>query len=121
MAMDIGDYIKFKPKGADDGLPPKVPVFRMYNRPLRVLKWEIKPSRFADGSGCFAEITVETLDNRGETVRFNTGSQVVVSQLDEIAKAMNDQGVEGDRTFTCVLRSMGNFIKMYPLEEAMQK
>ena len=113
--MDIGDLIKFRPKGADDGLPPKVSIFRLYNRAIRVLQWEVRPSRFSDGSGEFAEITAEILDS-AETVRFNTGSKVIVSQLIEIAKELDARKCE-DRTFTCVVRSMGNFVKMYPVEE----
>lgn len=117
--MDIGELIKFKPKGADDGLPPKVSIYRLYNRPVHVLKWEVKSSRFDDGSGQFAEVTVKILDN-GEEVRFNTGSRVIISQLEEVAKAMDAMGQEEDRTFTCVIKSMGNFVKMYPVEQSKE-
>ena len=114
--MDIGELIKFKPKGADDGLPPKVSIYRLYNRPVHVLKWEVKSSRFDDGSGQFAEVTVKIQDN-GETVRFNTGSRVIISQLEEVAKAMDARCIEDDRTFECCIKSMGNFVKMYPTDD----
>lgn len=115
--MDIGDLIQFKPKGADDGKPPKVPVYRLYNRPIRVLAWTIQNSRFSDGSGEFAEVVCETLDGEKETLRFNAGSKVVCDELERVSEALN--GIKpppDDRSFTCVIRATGNFIKMYPLE-----
>ena len=114
--MDISDYIKFNPKRERDGLPSKVPVYRVYNRPLTILKWEIKSSQFADGSGSFVEITAQPLYGDTRIIRFNTGSKVIISQLEEITKAMNQRKVM-DRTFTCVLRSYSNFIKLLPLND----
>lgn len=116
--MDISDFIQFKPKGADDGKPPKVSVHQLYNRPIRVISWHIQNSRFTDGSGEFAEVVCETLDGERGLVRFNTGSRVVCEQLVNVAKAMDAcQPPLIDRSFTCVIKEISNFIKMFPLEE----
>ena len=115
--MDIGDYIKFTSPEEARKRPPKVKVASLYNRPIRVTRWEIRSSRFADGAGEFAEVDCE-ISGTGEAVRFNTGSRVVISQLLEVAKAMDEAGAD-DRTFSCVIRAMGSFIKLFPaLQEA---
>ena len=114
--MDISDLIKFRPPGADDGKPPKVKLAALFNRPVLVTGWTIQQSRFTDGSAFFAEVEVNTLDTQ-ETVRFNTGSKVICDQLNEVSKELESRGAQ-ERSFTAVIRSMGDFVKMFPCKES---
>lgn len=113
---DISDYINFQPKGTNDNRPPKINVNVILERPVRILKWQVKNSRFEDcPNGMYAEIEGEILSS-GEQWRFNTGSGVIIDQLHNIEKAMLKNGVT-DKTFTCVFKRSNKCIKMFPGRE----
>ena len=113
---DISDFISFQPKGSNDNRPPKVNVNVILERPVRILKWVVKNSRFTDCvNGLYVEIEGEIISN-GEQWRINTASGVIIDQLHNIEKAMIKQRVE-DRSFTCVFKRSNKCIKMFPVEE----
>lgn len=115
--MDIGDLIHFKQPGEDAGRPPKIKMQRLFNRKVRVTRWEVRTSRFDDGNrlGVYAEIEGQDLET-GEPWRITTASNVIIDQLHTIAKAQSEQNIE-DRSFTCVFTRFRDFVKMLPARE----
>lgn len=115
MPIDIGAIIKFRQPGEDASRLPKISLNAILNVPVVVLKWESHNSRFRDGNpdGVFVELEIKMPDGNG--FRVNTGSTVIMSQLDEIAKEYPD-GTE----FTCVFKRYGKFYKMFPAAEVSE-
>lgn len=112
MAVDIGKIIKFSARGSGKDKLPKITINALLNLPIIVRKWHIESSRFSDGNpdGVFVEIELETL-NDARLWRMNTGSGVIISQLEEIKKAAPDT------EFQCIIRRSGKAYKMFPVED----
>lgn len=112
MAVDIGEIIKFQSKSDVENRLPKITINAVLNIPILVRKWKIENSRFTDGNpdGQFVELELRLPD--GGEFRLNTGSGVIISQLDEIRRSYPD-GTE----FECVIRRVGKAYKMFPARE----
>lgn len=113
MALDIGQIIKFNARGSGKDKLPKITINVLLNLPIIVKKWHIEGSRFSDGNpdGVFVEMEIETLKD-GQQWRLNTGSGVIISQLDEIKKS-----APNETEFQCVIKRSGKAYKMFPVED----
>lgn len=113
MPVDIGKLIKFNAHGSGENKLPKITINALLNLPIVVKKWHIENSRFSDGNpdGVFVEMEIET-QNDGKQWRMNTGSGVIISQLEEIKSAAPTTA-----EFQCIIRRAGKAYKMFPAED----
>jgi len=113
MAVDIGKIIKFNAPGSGKNRLPKITINALLNLPIIVKNWHTENSRFSDGNpdGVFVEMELVTL-NDGKAWRMNTGSGVIMSQLDEIKTAAPET-----TEFQCIIRRSGKAYKMFPAVE----
>lgn len=113
MENGIGKYIDFSEHANPD--IRHVKMSELCEKPILVISWETRKSRFADSeSGLFTAITGKFL-NTGEKWVLNTGSSIIHEQLSMIEKAKMDNG-EKDMSFSCKIVNRGKFCKMVPLE-----
>lgn len=110
MPKDISQYIDF----SGEGRLPSRSIKSLLDKPCTVLGWQFLESHFSDGnpSGRYVQLRVE-LDAGIFIV--NTGSAIVMSQLEQIRKAKEDAG-ESVMDFTCMVKRCGKGVKMYPLD-----
>ena len=115
MAVDIGTIIKFNPPG--ENKLPKMAINGILNVPICVKRWRVDRSRFTDGNpdGLFVELEFAVVSD-GREYRTNTGSGVIISQLEEIEKAY-----PGGTEFTCIIRRSGKCYKMFPAQDGPAK
>ena len=108
---DISQYIDFT---QNEGRYPKRSVRSLINLPCTVHEWTELESRFRDGnpSGRYVQMHVEL-----EAGHFlvNTGSAIIMEQLDQISKAKQETG-ETDQGFTCIVKRAGRGVKLYPMD-----
>lgn len=112
--MDIGELIDFKKHGGQRNGVPFARINQLLNRRIHILSWEITKSAFDDGSGVLVIFECIILSNNMH-VYSHTGSRVIANMLNEISEKMDKMHVT-DRTFTCVIRKTGEYIKMYPAD-----
>lgn len=104
---DISEILNFKRPDTREG-PKRVRYTDIVNKPVTVLQWEKKPSKFEDDNklGCFMHIVGRCNDTNDEW-QTNTASNVVIEQFEKIDNA-------GDKSpFTCIFRK-SKYLKMYP-------
>ena len=106
---DISDYIKFN----EDGRLPKKSIKSIINVPLVIRKWNVFESKYRDGnpSGKFVQMLVDIDDG---SFLVNTGSEIIMEELDAIKQAKEDAG-ETEMDFTCVIKRFGRGVKMFPM------
>ena len=106
---DISHYIDFDKY---EGKYEKRSIKSLINVSCIVHDWKELSSRFRDGNpaGKYVQMYVET-DNVHYIV--NTGSVIIMEQLDAIRPGMEQEGEHG---FTCIIKRVGGGIKMFPLD-----
>lgn len=102
--LDISDYID-----VDGGLESRS-IQSLIGTPLTVLSWQFRPSTYRDGSPAGQYAAMEVSVN-GRRYAVNTGSQIVMGQLEAVAKAKEQRG-EADMGFTCIPRHAGKGVKL---------
>lgn len=108
---DISQYINFK---KHEGIFPKKSIKFLIDKPCIIHEWKELESRFRDGnpSGRYVQMHVE-IDSEHFCV--NTGSVIIMEQLDIVSKAKAEAG-ETEQCFTCVIKRSGRGVKLYPSE-----
>ena len=105
---DISEYLSFDETG---GIP-KRSIKSIVNLPVVVRRWKLMESKFRDGnpSGRFVQMQVEV---DGQSFLVNTGSEIIMEQLDAVARTKSERG-ESEQGFTCVVRRFGRGVKLFP-------
>ncbi len=116
MKIDINTVIGSKRQNVDPNRPPKVSINTILNVKISITGWELQESKFNDGNPDKQFVEFDFVMN-GMPYRSNTGSQVIIDQLNEIRKAYP----QGDVEFDCVIRHIGKFYKIFPIVETPQQ
>lgn len=108
---DISQYIDFT---KNEGRLPTRSVRSLLNLPCIVHEWTEMESRFRDGnpSGKYVQLHVEV--DAGHFL-VNTGSTIIMEQLDQISDAKHVAG-ETEQGFTCLVKRAGRGVKLYPMD-----
>lgn len=101
--LDISDYIDVE--GGE-----RRSIQSLIGTPIAVLGWKFLPSTYRDGNPAGQYALLEVSVN-GVRYEVNTGSAIVMGQLEAVAKAKEQRG-ESDMGFTCIPRHAGKGVKL---------
>lgn len=110
---DFSDYIKPEDPSA---VFVKRTMRSLAGHPLTMLEWHILDSKFPDGNpaGRYVQMKLKEGDNQYVV---NTGSRLVMDQLEEISR-LQDEAQEEDRRFTFTIRRQGRGVLLAPVKDS---